>query len=833
MFKADTRAQACFKWVNFLVISLFAFGSLQAQAPEDPQFDPSDVYFQAYMEIRAGEQLEKDEDFVGALRKFDNAAKLFDSVARFYPEWKVGMVTNRRELTAKAMDVVRQKAGEQIQKDQGVIAELEGGQKIGVDPRNEPDAPIEVAPLPESNPVEKMNLADRSPTPAPRDDPEPFKPLEVAPIKPLPPSVLDVDPLKARRLQEAEAEVARLKDLISKADARSNEAMRNATQLDDLRKQNEILERKLREAQTNGQSEKEAQAMAEIARLRDLISKADARSQEAMRNAMRVDDMQKQNEILERKLRAAEGDARSLRAQMATAPVRGEVEALNRQIEQLDQEREVMAKALRSSRGDHSDALAKIEILAADMEIMQQQAKDLRQKESNLERDIKTEREVANAVVAGQRRQIEGLEKALEEKSTELSKANEQIAGLRQELDESQAAYAQLATERDNLLDEKEQMTALLKLNEEGRIEQLIEQNMGLAKELRQANEKVERMNLDNNAAKDDVVAALRDLAMAKSQINRLKLEKEAQDKRLEELTKRLESEESALADGSVEADPEEVEMLREVIKRQLLVQERRRQARELLVEAAKDLGRDDERLNEAIEMFGGAEIVLSPEEQKLIADQQVDGEFVSPFAKDRATVNSATSDLNRELESYDRAATKAYLAGRYLPTRELYEMMVEEHPGHVPALCKLGVVQMKLDEPMAAAESFQKAIELDEGNGYAYRMLGFASMRMGDIAAAERMVKKSVELAPEDAMSWSLLGVICIKLGEFDDAELNFKAAISADPLPSEPYFNLAMLCANSGRLEEARQYYHDALERGAVPDAGLEQKFSELPNE
>lgn len=768
MLKVDTRTRACCRWVKVCVIALFAFGSLHAQAPADPQFDPSDVYFQAYMDVRAGEQLEKDGDFVGALRKYDSAAKLFESVARYYPDWKSGMVTNRRELTAKAGDVVRRKAGEQIQKDQGVIAELEGGQKVGVDPRDQPEATIEVTPLPESNPLEKMDLADREPAPAPREGSEPFRPL--------PPGVLEVDPLQARKLNEAEAEIARLKDLIS----RSN-----------------------------------------------------PRSQEAMRNASRVDDMQKQNKILQRKLRAAESDARSLRAQMAAAPVRGEMKALNRQIEQLDQEREAMGRALRSSRGDHTDALAKIEILAADMEIMQQQAKDLRQKEANLERDLKTEREVSNSVVAGQRRQIEGLEMALKDKSMQLKKANRQIAGLKQELEESHAAYAELRDERDGLLLEKEQMTALLKLNEEGRIEQLIEQNMGLAKSLREANEKVERMNLDNNAAKDDVVSALRDLAMAKSQINRLKQEKEAQDKRLEELTKRLENEESALASGRVEADPEEVEMLREVIKRQLLVQERRRQARELLVEAAKDLGREDERLNEAIEIFSGAEIALSPEEQKLVAEQQVDGEFVSPFARDRKTVSNATDGLNRELESYDRAATKAYLAGRYLPTRELYEMMVEEHPGHVPALCKLGVVQMKLNEPMAAAESFRKAIELDEGNAYAYRMLGFATMSMGDIGAAERLVRKSVDMVPTDAKSISLLGVIYIKLGEYDEAESNFKAAISANPLPSEPYFNLAMLSAKSGRLEEARQFYHDALERGAVPDAGLEQKFSEITNE
>ena len=57
-------------------------------------------------------------------------------------------------------------------------------------------------------------------------------------------------------------------------------------------------------------------------------------------------------------------------------------------------------------------------------------------------------------------------------------------------------------------------MAALLKLNEAGRINELIEQNVGFAKNLREANEKVERLNIDNNATKDDVIDALRDLGV-------------------------------------------------------------------------------------------------------------------------------------------------------------------------------------------------------------------------------------------------------------------------------------------------------------------------------
>jgi len=782
---------------------LFMRGGVFAQAPTDPQFDPSDVYFQAYLAVRAAEQLERDEDFVGSLKKYEQAAQLFGSVGKFYPDWKSGMVQNRRDLTGKAMGAVREKAGKQFQKDQGVIAELEGGVKVGgdfIDPARD------VRPLNNDK------------------------------------GILEVDPLQARRLKEAEAELARLREMVAEAEAQSAETQREAQRANVLRDEamkREELAKRQEAAQREESAKLEDWAKREelakrdsLAKLEELARKQamnDSGSNEAMRNASRVGDLRKLNQALAMKLRAAENNVQSLRARMAAAPLQSEMKSLNNQIERLDQEREAMGMALRTSRGDHTEALAKIEILTADMEIMSQQAKELRQKEANLQRDLKAERAIANDVVVGQRRQMKQLEEDLEKKSEQLKSANEQIAGLKQELDESRAAFSELREERDGLLQERDQMAALLKLNEAGRIEQLIEQNMGLAKSLREASEKVQRLNVDNNAAKDQVVDALRDLAIAKSQINRLHQSKREQDKRIAELTEKLQNEERALASGQVQADPAEVEILREVIRRQLRVQERRRQAKELLVEAARDLGKEDERLNEAIELFDGVEMELTPEEQKLVADQQVDGEFVSPFARDRATVGRATAELNRELESYDRAAAKAFLSGRYLSTRELFEIMVEQHPGHVPALCKLGVVQLKLKEPMSAAESFQKAIELDGGNPYANRMLGYSYLQMGDIPSAEQYLRRALELAPDDAKSYLLLGMIAYRTGQFAEAESQFKGAISANPLPSEPYFNLALLCVKDGRKDDAKNYYQNALERGAVPDKGLETKLFE----
>ncbi|MCF7676213.1 MAG: tetratricopeptide repeat protein, partial [Akkermansiaceae bacterium] len=374
---------------------------------------------------------------------------------------------------------------------------------------------------------------------------------------------------------------------------------------------------------------------------------------------------------------------------------------------------------------------------------------------------------------------------------------------------------------------ERDQMKALLNLNEAGRIQELIDQNMGLAKKLRVATEKMDILHRDNESTKDELLDALNDLVVAKSQINRLKQERAAQETRLAELKARLRREEHALANGLIAADPAEIATLRNIIKRQLLIQERRHQATEILLEAAKQLGAGNQNVSDAIAILEGPELQLTPEEQAIVAGR-ADADLFSPFALDPERANQNHNAQARDIASFDRAATKAFASDRYLSAREIFELIVEQNPGHVSSLCKLGVVNLKLDDPLAAADTFRRAVELDPNNPYAHRMLGFAIYTQGDIEGAEPSVRKAVELAQDDHNSQKLLGVIYYRLGRSKDSERHFKAAITADPMPSEPYFNLAMLCARDKRLNDARSYYQQALERGAIPDPNLEKTLS-----
>jgi Flp pilus assembly protein TadD len=729
------------------MVVLMSPGLTRAQVTVDPPlptqpqtFDPSDVYFQGYLNSRDAENLEAEGNILGAHEKMLRAQKMIEAIRLYYPDWKPDMVKGRLEKTNETIARLQPEADKirlaEMEKGK-VFAEIEGGAKIGghlIDPSQG------------AQPLGSVDLPGGG-----QSSPPPLKPL------PLPRnSIQQADPLANQALARAEAEVARLRQLLK----------------DDPN---------------------------------------------ASRSGSRARDLQIQRDQLQAQLNRAQTDLAALRARLAVGPVQGEFDDLNRKIESLDQEREAMGKALTQSRNLLLEEKAKNATLQADL-------LQARREKANIERDAALQQDVANSVVKGQRAQITELEETVKRKDAELASANQRIDTLQQQLDQSLESNKQLQTEYDSLLKEKEQMAALLLLNDSGRIQELIEQNVALGKQLREAEERVERLAKEGTESQDLHLQSLRDLAIAKIQINKLQADRREQDKRLQDLEARLKSEEQSLAAGAT--SPQEVEALRDIIKKQLLVQNRRRQAKEELIEAVKQRGMEDEALTKAIELFDGAEIALTPDEQKLIASTS-DLVIQSQSAPPREHAINNIQTLARESEAYDSLAKRAFASGRLLSARELYQMSVDENPGNTAALCKLGFIQMKLEDYPSASDTFRRASELNPDNPFAYRMLGVSQMNLNDIVGAEQAWRKAIEVAPADAVSRVYLGVIESSRNDLQAAESEFRAALAADPSQKDAYYNLAVILSKTDRKEEAKGYYFKALQFGALPDVELEKKM------
>ncbi len=539
----------------------------------------------------------------------------------------------------------------------------------------------------------------------------------------------------------------------------------------------------------------------------------------ADREASRARDMAKQRDLAQAELKRAHDELAKLRARFAEQPMQDELRNLNGKLQQTEREKAALAQALSQSQKETREARAQADALNAERGRLAQKAADL-------ERNLEQERKVQNEVIAGQQKQLRALQEELRGKNDELARANQKIAGLESDLASLRKDFDVLRDERDGLLRERDQMKALLSSEDGDRIQKVIDQNMDLARQLREANEAVERLNKNHNATQDELIEAMTSLAVAKDSINAFKREKAAQDQRMADLERRLRAETAALAAKDV--DPSEAEMLREIIQKQLRIQERRRQSAELLIDAVGEKAEKDDKIKEALELFKSPEMELSPQEMEIVKDNRVDDEFISPFRRSQSEVDVSVAELESGNRPYIDAATRAFVAGRFQSSRELFEMVRDQNPGDTGSMCKLGVVHLRLNEPQDAAKVFRNATVIDSNNPYAHRMLGYSLIQTGDYGEAQEALKRSVTLAPTHAEGRVVLGKLCFDLGQEEEAEREFKAAIDFDDAMPDPYFNLAFLYAKQGKKKQGLEFYRGAIERGAAPDLALEKRLA-----
>jgi hypothetical protein len=84
-------------------------------AKDDPSLlDPSDVFFQAYLVVRDADKLQKEGKHTDAWRKYHQAAKYYDIIAKHHKNWKPHLVLGRIESTRDAIKLIEPKAKAEI-----------------------------------------------------------------------------------------------------------------------------------------------------------------------------------------------------------------------------------------------------------------------------------------------------------------------------------------------------------------------------------------------------------------------------------------------------------------------------------------------------------------------------------------------------------------------------------------------------------------------------------------------------------------------------------------------------------------------------------------------
>ncbi len=521
------------------------------------------------------------------------------------------------------------------------------------------------------------------------------------------------------------------------------------------------------------------------------------------------------------KLRQALKELEDTRNQMASAPLRSELEALNEQILDLRRERDVMSLALGKAKADLRKTQQQRDFTQKALAQSQRQIKELTA-------TIEEQRKVSGRVVKGQQDQIDQLRREMKKMEGALAKERESRRGLERQVQQSLSLIEELQIERDDLLKEKEQMANLLKMNAADRVQKLITQNVSLSKELNDAKRRMEAAMNNANTSKDDILLAQRGLTVAKAKIRESQKENAQKNLRIRDLENRLKQAEADLiarvdSGDMSELAKEELANLRETAKKQRNVIEAEKKKSQLLIAQAKRMGEDDPDWKQALAQFDNSYVPEITEAEEAVIDFTIQNRYKTS-SQERLRAARELSSTKNDLY---KVATKLYKKDDLEASRGILEMIIEEDPAAWDAMINLGIVQLRQGEDLEAAKQFEQAILYagDRKIPLAHLMLGDAHYRSKLFPEAERELNLSLSLDPDNAQAHILLGNITGKQGNFTEAEFHFKQAIKLDPNIWEPHFNLAYLSSRSGKIKTARIHYQEALRRGAPARLDLEK--------
>jgi len=515
-------------------------------------------------------------------------------------------------------------------------------------------------------------------------------------------------------------------------------------------------------------------------------------------------------------------------ANLTAAPLIEDVAELKRQIAKLRRERDAMAAA-------RDQAVAAQLKTLRELEKTQVELAKSRKEEERLLGIIEKQTELNGQVVAGQQDQIKALRQEMAEKDKTILDFRKKMQVLEVQLQQSNELVEELRKERDTLIQEKSRMAAMLDLNEQDRLQQLITQNVSLSKELNEAKVSLKLVQEDADASKEKILLAKQALTVAKAKIQNLQTENTQATLSLNRMKERLEqSEQDLLAQlngGELnERGQLEVAMLRKVItklKAKIAAQEG---AASLLIEQANRMGADDQIMKQAMALVTGDEkMMLTHEEERLLSLTPGAVNFKSSLRPTPEELTNATNRLQQFNQDLTGVAHRSFAKGDFQATRGILEIIIDEDPGAWEAMVNLGIVHMKLDNHFDAAKHFRQSILVagDRKVPFAHFMLGDVLYRSEILDESEIELQKSLALEPDNAKAHVILGNISGTKNQMEDAEFHFKEAILQDPNLFEPYVNLAIIYLQQGKIEEAKTNYTESLRKGGPTRPALAERL------
>ncbi len=547
------------------------------------------------------------------------------------------------------------------------------------------------------------------------------------------------------------------------------------------------------------------------------------------------------------------------------AVVSGKVQDLQERIRAVEARNEALLKEIGMKDQQLRDAGTKLVDAQREQREMLERLEQAKTRLDTANAAKKREQDGLAKRLAALEKEHEALKAGFEKANRLLTEANAKNAQL---LSEVQTAYENIKTltkERDQLVAEREQMTAIIQGDSgAGRAKTLAGDNLKLRKQLEELQQRLASLEKDREkeqkaiaeeraaltkqreADQQKIASLMAELEASRTELAKIRQENHDYQEQMAALSARLEATERALSDtaspGLTEDDAmRENAMLHEIILKMLKQQSGREKAKQSVVAALEQNGQLTEEMLKSLSAMA-APYQMTQAERSLLqaggaAKELPNGggvqlELMSPVAPggaasaDLPKEPSGTSSAN-ELRAYATAAETCFRNQNFAEAEDNYVKILKYEPQNVEALCNLAVVQLRQAKNEEALKSLKKAQAYKYDNDFAHYLMGVVYLRQSRLEEASQSIVQGLKLNANNSEGYLSLGFINLKQKRFSEAERNFKRAVELDSKCADAHYNLAVLyaTADSPKLDLAKSHYREAIANGASRDAGLDK--------
>lgn len=514
---------------------------------------------------------------------------------------------------------------------------------------------------------------------------------------------------------------------------------------------------------------------------------------------------------------------------------------------------------IRQLEGIREQLIKKLQSTQADFEKNQQNLKTSQNARTILTKELNTAREALKAL-ENEPEKAKQFEATIKRLTNELAIANESLSAADQKIKQltgekkiTMDRQVALQAQFDELQREKDRMSELLKASEDKDIQRLLALNMSLNEELTTARKEIQKLTGEKKRDAEQIAALRERLAGVEQRLANIQEENREYQQRIAGLSSKLRDTEGklkqVLADPSTgnriaEAALNENEALRAIVKRQLMLQSWRKQAKELVLAELNRHESVSQGLIMQIEKLAEKGTVLTASEQELLRESLLSGlegggliihqgglgeEINYPELNGNNEGQLTKLGLNDNLTEFARAVAADFAQGNYAKCEEGYAEILSIVPDNVYSLRNLGIIKMRLGKGREAEQLFSSAIKYNPEDDYSHFILGVYYYRNGLNDLAIKSIDQGLQMAPNNAKAHHYLGAIFIQRGMRERARQEFQRVIAIDPTFGDAYYNLAYLYVTDSppQIVRARNFYLEAQKNGTAADAAMDRKL------